>query len=246
MHKYLIFFLCIFFLRGTEPAYSQAAGDSVETYDINPYSLYRLKAGSGYQPSNPIRKVDRNQVKSFLLNPDYAYANDPEYWKKQTPPRPGIISRILNSAFMKWTLLLAVIGVVLYGIYQLAKENNFNWFSRTGKQNQSETLETVSGEEMDYDTAIRKYQAEGNYRLAVRCMYIRLIHTVREKTGISFRDSSTNAEIARAFGTHPLAGDFRFLAMAYEYIYYGGFIPRKELFESIKSRFDAFQQNLSV
>jgi hypothetical protein len=99
---------------------------------------------------------------------------------------------------------------------------------------------------MDYDEAIRKYQLEGNYRLAVRYLYLRLIRTAREKGGIQFRDSSTNAEITRAFGTHARAAEFRFLATAYEYIFYGGFIPKHDLFNMLKNKFETFQQTLSV
>jgi hypothetical protein len=246
MFKYFFCFLIIYFLRGMLPVYSQTNGDSVETVVIDPDSIYRPVMDSGYLFLDSIREVDHRQVNSYLLNPDYAYANHPEYWKKQPHQDPGIFVRILNSALLRWMIFLGVITVVLYGIYQLAKENNFSWLTRKGKQNSSDSEQDLPDEKMDYDTAIQKYQGEGNYRLAVRYMYLRLIHTAREKGGIQFRDSSTNAEIVRAFRTHTKADEFRFLVMAYEYVFYGGFIPKQELFEVIKNKFEVFQQTLSV
>src|SRR4030095_11286059 len=120
---------------------------------------------------------------------------------------------------------------ILFGIYQLAKENSFTWFSRRGKQNNSGSTLVFAGEETDYEAIIRKFQTDGNYRMAVRYLYLRLIHTIRGTGRIHFRDSSTNSEIVRAFGDHPQVNDFRFLASAYEHIFYGDYIPQQELFD---------------
>ena len=99
---------------------------------------------------------------------------------------------------------------------------------------------------LDFDDAISKYQAEGNYRMAVRYMYLRLIHTVNARNIVHIGDSFTNSEMVRAFGSHPQASEFRFLATAYEYVYYGDFVMTPEIFEELKTRFDVFQQKLSV
>ena len=135
---------------------------------------------------------------------------------------------------------------MLFGIYQLGRENNFSWFTRNRNENGLGTTVQKTDEQMDFESAIRKYQDERNYRLAVRYMYLRLIHTLKENEGIKFRDSSTNAEIARAFGSQPKAGEFRFLARAYEYIFYGDFTPDLELFNMLRIRFENFQQTISV
>jgi hypothetical protein len=56
----------------------------------------------------------------------------------------------------------------------------------------------------------------------------------------------TNSDIGRAFGQHPLASQFRYLAMAYEYIYFGEFNLNKEKFDSLKKKFDLFQEKISA
>lgn len=246
MFKYFLGFFVFFFQPVMEPAFAQSGGDSVETAGISSDSLSMQVSDNGYLSSVSIREVPKKQVDSYLKNPDYAYANDPEYWKKQTPQEPGTFLRFLFSAPVRWIFFFGMIGIILFGIYQLARENNFRWLTREGKKNNFATDEQLSDEKMDYDQAIHRYQAEGNYRMAVRYMYLRLIRTAREKSGISFRDSSTNAEITRAFGNHPQAGEFRFLATAYEYIFYGGFLPEPELFNLLKNKFEVFQQTLTV
>jgi hypothetical protein len=237
MFKYQFCFLIIFSFAGIETACSQTSTDSAETIELIPDSLHKPVAGNGDFLLDSVRQVSQRQVNSYLTDPDYAYANDPEYWKKKLPQDQGAV---------RWIILSAVFALVLFGIHQLVKENDFSWLVRKGKQTGTRTADTPPDKEADYDAVIRKFHEEGNYRLAIRYMYLRLIRTAREKSGIQFRDSSTNAEIARAFGNNPLAGEFRFLSMAYEYIFYGGFLPKPELYDTLKNKFETFQQTLTV
>jgi hypothetical protein len=258
MFKYL-FCLTFFFLYNacavlaqTETDSSSASadtvsvsGDSVQQAGSSD-SLYQPVSDSGFLLNYAIRKVPERTVRGYLQDPDYAYANDPEYWKKTAPPQPGIFSRFLNSKPFRWFIFLSVIAIVLYGIFQLARENNFTWLSRKGKGVHSASPENLPEKEMHFDDAVLKYQSEGNYRLAIRYLYLRLLHAVRTAGGIQIRDSSTNAEIARAFGNHEQAGEFRYLATAYEYIFYGEFIPGEELYHALKNRFEHFQQTIAA
>jgi hypothetical protein len=263
MIKYFFFFLFIYFLSCFEKSYAQSAadsvaeteetdslvsqtGDSVETMEINRYSLYRLRAHSGFMLKDSVRQVDSKQLRSYTLNPDYAYANDSSYWQKRLPQKPGAFSRILSSSVLRWIFLSVMVGLVLFGIYQLARENNFSWLSRRGKITNSGHSSVLLDEEMNFGTVIHQYEAEGNYRMAVRYLYLQLIHVARETGGIQFKDSSTNAEIALAFGDHPQTGEFRFLSRAYEYIFYGGYFLKSELYNSLKTRFSLFQKSVSA
>jgi len=146
-----------------------------------------------------------------------------------------------------WRTFLAILaGVILYGIYQLAKENNFRLLLRKSNTTTEIRNELLTEERIDFDEAIRRSQAEENYRMAVRYLYLRLIGILREKGGISFRHSSTNAEIALAMGTHPQATQFRWLATAYEHIFYGGFLLNQETYDSLKMEFERLQKTLFV
>jgi Domain of unknown function (DUF4129) len=254
MFKYL-FCLAFFFLSvecrvwaQTETDSSSAvadtiapSGDSVQQ-TVSADSLYDPVSDSGFLSNYSLRKVPERTVNGYLRDPDYAYANDPEYWRKTVPPEPGLFSRFLNSKTFRWVIFFFVIAVVLYGIYQLARENNFTWFSSTRKKDRSPSSENLPEEEIPFDESIIRYQSEGNYRLAIRYMYLRLLHTVRTTGGLQIHDSSTNAEIVRAFGDRQQAGEFRYLATAYEYIFYGEFIPGEALYHTLKSRFEHFQQ----
>jgi hypothetical protein len=238
MIKHLFLILFIFFIHGIETGFAQNIEDTVLKIEVNDSFVK-------YFPPYSLREVSQRQANSYIKNPDYAYANNPEYWRREEPPKPGFLFKLFGSRFFQWIIFILIAGVLLYVIYQLARENNLRWLKRNGKQNGSETKVAALDKVIDYDDLIHKYQLEENYRLAVRYMYLRLIRTIREKGEIHIRDSSTNAEIAQAFVSHPGADDFRYLATAYEYIFYGDFIPQQDLFNRIKNRFEDFQHTLS-
>jgi hypothetical protein len=217
--------------------------------EINEDSLYLPVKDSVYLKIYTLREVSQPKVDKYLTNRDYEYANDPEYWKKdkiQNDPGSFSFWNFLRNKAVQWILFLGVIAVILYGIYLLAKENNFKWLSRKGTLDRLAETESATEESVDYEEVISKYQSEGNYRMAIRYMYLRLIHTAAAKNIIQIRESSTNAEILRAFGSHPQTDEFRYLYIAYEYIYFGEFSFNFEIFEGLKNRFDGFQQKLSV
>lgn len=239
MSKYFSGILILFFLTASV-ARAQSSADSIVTTDSFPLT------GDRYLSTFSPRSVPQRDVNKYLKDPDFAYANDSSYWKENTSPaNPGLLSRLIGSRLFRWLIFSAMIAVVLFGIYQLAKESNFRWFARNNWSQQSDPEESGSGETIDYNEAIRKYRQEGNYRQATRYLYLRLIQTARKQGGITFRDSSTNAEITRAFGNHPQAGEFRSLATAYEYIFYGGFIPEPALFEQLSNKFEHLQKILT-
>jgi hypothetical protein len=263
MSKCFLLFLLVCLLSGAGILYAQTSNDSAErtgenksldtkpgdepeTLVINPYSLYRVKARSGFTSQDTVRKVNRNQIRSYLGNPDYAYANDSAYWAQKFTENPGLGFRKLSGPYLRWILLSGMIVLALFGMYRLARENSFSWFSRKNAAYHTGLPDDTAEINPDFETLILRYQDEGNYRMAIRFMYLRLLQTAGTKSGIQIRDSFTNADIATAFGTHPLKSEFRMLARAYEYVFYGGFTPGKELYDSLRNKFEDFQKTISV
>jgi hypothetical protein len=276
MFKYFFSILFIFLVTSAGAVYSQARTDSIVSGEdtvsvqtdssapvvdssevtrnaavtyVSDDSVYNPVKDSSFLNTYALREVSQPRVDKYQSDRDYEYANDPEYWRKdkiQNNPGPSSFWNFLTNKAFQWIFYLGVIVLAVYVIFLLAGENNFKWFSRRSEQLQQVEPDSLGGGPMDYDNAIRKYQAEGNYRFAIRYLYLRLIHSATEKNVIQIRDSTTNAEIGRAFGQHPLASQFRYLATAYEYIYFGDFNLNKEIFDALKMKFEAFQEKISA
>ena len=157
-------------------------------------------------PGN-IRRVSKKQADRYKNNPDYAYANDPEYWLQEPFHEPGLIFRILNSRATFWIFLFIIAVLILYGVYQLALENNFTLLISARRQKTENTEPALTAEKVNFDEVIRLNQAEGNYRMATRFLYLRLIH-MREKMGFHLQ-FFPNAGNNPSHGSHPEAATFR-------------------------------------
>jgi hypothetical protein len=195
-----------------------------------------------------IRSVPENRIKKYQRSPDFAYANDPAYWKEPAPEKPGWSDHIFDFLFSKAfriALFLLVLLLLIYGIYRLAKENAFSWFDRRSGplRNPHPAAGQEDSSEAGLEEAVRKYTENGDYRMAVRYMYLKLIRFAAEKNA-GFRLSDTNASMAEAFPDPQRAADFRLLATAYEYIFYGGFIPTREQFGILTNKFNLFHQSM--
>ena len=232
--------------RSTDSGTRTTIRDYNSIGEITRDSLIPLVENSEYLPSEKLRGIPQKRVDQYIYDPDYAYANDSDYWKTTVPEKPGLVGRFLYSKPLRWLLFILLTGLVLFGIYQLARENNFRGFIRSRPGMTTKNYEFETGEGILFDESIQKYQANGNYRLAIRYLYLKLIHTASGNNLIQIRDSSTNAEIAHAFGNHQKAGEFRFLITAYEYVYFGDFHLSPEHFNTLKKRFDNLLQSLSA
>lgn len=194
-----------------------------------------------------LRAVPRRLVDSLQRQPAFAYANDPEYWKKEVAAHPGFgnsLMRFLLSKAFRIIFLILLILLLAFGLYRLALENSFTWFNRSRKNTAEPNAQIESENDTDFDAAIQKEAAAGNYKMAVHYLYLKAIRLALEKDLIRIRSSSTNAEIINAFGNPQQANDFRYLATAYEYIFYGDFIPETAQFQAIRQRFNQFYQNI--
>ncbi len=245
MRKYLSILLFIHFLSADTPVFCQTSGDSTETVAENNDQNNVTLADSGFMKES-VRQVPQKQVRSYLKDPAYAYANDPEYWKKPVLHGPNPLLQFLFSKALRWIVFVVIFLSVLWGLYRLARENNFIGFTQKRKKLKTVHHAADINVAEDFNLMIQNHQASGNFRMAIRYLYLRLIHTAVEKKHVQILESSTNAAITNAFKNPQQAGEFRVLATAYEYVFYGGFLPNRVLFDKLKLKFDHFQETLSI
>ena len=245
MIKYRLVLSVLFYFLTAASVRSQTTDTIEHSSDTASYFVAPLTQNMSIPEQ--LRTVPKQQIDKYLKDPAYAYANDSDYWRSD-PTRqtgPGPVSRFLSGKIFQWTFFLAIVSIVLFGLYRLVLENNIGgFFSRWTRSAKANAGETSYEEVEDFDMFISKYQSEGNYRTAVRYLYLRLIRTAIENRDIHVGDSSTNAVIAKSFSNQKESADFQYLASAFEYVFYGGFSPAVHVYENLKSKFDRFQETL--
>jgi hypothetical protein len=144
--------------------------------------------------------------------------------KKQRKPidLPNLGGFFSGFTYILWALGIGVLLFVLYKLF-LSKQGLFS----SNRKNTSSSFERVEDEEEvspdQYESLIKKASAEGNYRLAVRYLYLQCLHQLSDKGYTTIGTEKTNYqyinEIKRRSTT--IGSSFSALTLKYEYIWYG-------------------------
>src|SRR6185436_2965937 len=122
--------------------------------------------------------------------------------------------------------------------------SNSSFFSRSRK-NISSDIQVTTEDTSDPDSMLRNAIKNGNYRLAVRYLYLQALRRLSEKKFIEINSNKTNYEYVNEVRKHKFANEFASLTLKYEYVWYGEYPVDEKLFEQIQNSFTLFHKNLT-
>jgi hypothetical protein len=163
--------------------------------------------------------------------------------KVQKPRRSVNLSgfNFFNSVFgiIFW---IVAIGLFVYLVYRLFLSNS-SFLSRTRKNIASDIAVVEEENANDPDSLLRNAIRSGNYRLAVRYLYLQSLKRLSEKKFIEINTNKTNYEYVNEVRKHKFANEFASLTLQYEYVWYGEYPLDERLFEQIQGGFTQFNKN---
>jgi hypothetical protein len=196
-----------------------------------------------------VRHIPDSVIRRYKGEKEFAYANDPAFWKKARPEEvhPSAfgrwLGRVLNSEAFRWLIYLLLGGALLYTIYKIVSENNLATFYRSpAKTKTAGAVEDPVDE--DLEAKLREAMQAGDYRAAVRYLYLGTLRTLRDKEWIQYHIESTNQEYVRQLSALPQGASFRWLTGAYEKVWYGEFPLNTDQFGRLHSHFAEFQKSI--
>ena len=136
---------------------------------------------------------------------------------------------------------IAAIGLFGYLVYRLFLSNS-SFFSRNRK-NISADIQIATEDNNDPDVVLRNAVRNGNYRLAVRYLYLQALHRLSERKFIEINSNKTNYEYVNEIRKHKFANEFASLTLQYEYVWYGEYPLDEKLFKQIEEGFLQFNKN---
>lgn len=153
------------------------------------------------------------------------------------------VKRNLPGGLFRWFIWMAAIGIFVYLIYKLFLGQSAV-FVRNRKNINGKT--NIADEEMpdDPDSLIENAMAAGNYRLAVRYLYLKTLKTLADRKYIEISSNKTNYEYVREVRKHSFANDFASLTLEYEYTWYGEYPLDEKLFAQVHSGFISFNKHI--
>ena len=140
-------------------------------------------------------------------------------------------------------IIFLIIAVALFGyiVYKLFLSNS-SFLSRSRK-NIASDIAVVEEDASDTDSLLRNATKNGNYRLAVRYLYLQSLKRLSERKYIEINTNKTNYEYVTEIRKHKFANEFASLTLQYEYVWYGEYPVDERLFEQIQNSFTRFTKN---
>ena len=172
--------------------------------------------------------------------------------KKQSSPgiskldRPlSLVEKFINSAFFRffiWLIPVALVLIVLYnllnsrGVFRKKKENNVH----------EDGEEYLQDENHDYLRLANEAAGAGNFRAAVKYLFLRTLQQLSGAALINYASDKTNYNYVQEISSDKKK-EFARLVLNYEYVWYGNISPDKSMYADIENEFASFfkKYNLS-
>ena len=143
-----------------------------------------------------------------------------------------------------WIIIIAGFAAVLY-IY--LSGSNVGLFRKKNVKTVNKEEEEVITEDIfaiNYQKEIDKAAAQGNHRLAIRLLFLRLLKNMSEKNIIRYKQDKTNLDyLLELQSTNHYTNFFR-ITRNYEYSWYGKFPVTEDAYKIIRGDFDNFDKEL--
>lgn len=195
------------------------------------------------EDSVKFRMVPDSVVSQMKRDKDFSYANNPAFWAKDEPdPRNDAWFRLMRwlgkSVWFSRLLYIILGAILLFTIYVIAVRNRLFIFYASPQKKQVAIQMNEASLGADFSENIRSAIASGNFRLAVRYMYLKTLKMADKKGLIKFKIQSTNQEYLGQLQNQAIGRDFAFLTSVYEWIWYGAFEIDRQQFTMISQAFD--------
>lgn len=223
-----------------------AAADSASVTSVDSGSLEHAAV-----KSDPVvfRSIPNSVISNWKKDKDFAYANDPTYWKKASPDAPRTerlnwLERLLNSEGFTWFIYLLLGGILLYAILRIISENDMRLFYRSPEKAVKGPEGASNPLEEDLDGQLQEALQGGDHRLAVRWLYLKALRLLNDRASIRYHVDATNREYVRQLAGSVSYEPFRFLTGAYERVWYGEFSLSEGAFGRLYQYFQDFYKSI--
>lgn len=206
-----------------------------------------------------VKKFDNEAIQKYKEQKEFQYGEEEpkgltwwdRFWRafwqwisrlfgeRQTPTGPSMWPSVL-----KYSTIAICIGVVVFVIFKLIGVD-FKWFTGKSKSVEvpyDESLENIH--EISFDDEINHTLQNGNYRLAVRLLYLQTLKYLSDREVIEWLPNKTNSAYVKEMEGEKGQDAFANLTNQFEYIWYGDFPVDKVSFAQIQQSFQQFNTTL--
>lgn len=206
------------------------------------------------QPVTPttleLREFDDNKLNNYRADDDYNYE---AYKEVETGAFQRFINRIQNwfnklmasgrtGQLINYALyFLGFLALVFFVVKLFGIESNSMFKKGKGSAQSFEVSEEIL-DEMNFEEAIRKAEKSGQWRVAVRLIYLYALKDLADQDLIIVKKGKTNHEYLYEIHDIGFRQNFSELSFMFDYTWYGHFEASKDLVETAKLHLSAIQR----
>lgn len=227
-----------------------SAGTTQETPLITTqeaFDSYRSYYRNYDSSSVDVRRYNEDKIARIKEDPElsYGYTRAPmtlwdAFWLWVAHQLQGLFKdRGVSPEWDRLILFVLFTSALVYVIIRLLKINSLKIFY--GEKEQKPLEHAVAEEnihEMDFETLVKEATTAGNYRLAVRLLYLWALKLLTDANHVTWVPGKTNYDYLREIKSSDLKNGFRQLSYYFEYAWYGNFSVTPELFKKVSGLFN--------
>lgn len=198
------------------------------------------------------RHFDAKQLKAYQNEKAFSYdelapASESiweRFWKWFWRLVESLFGNETSGKVLKYIVIGAFVALVTFLIVKLAGIELFQ-FSKKSKAlavPYQEVQENIH--EINFNEEIESATAKGNYRLAIRLLYLLSLKKLTDRQLIHWLPEKTNQAYLDEIENEPTKSGFAMLTRQFEYVWYGDFQLNKEAFLTVRLSFEQFNSEL--
>jgi hypothetical protein len=208
---------------------------------VKPLDMESTRLYQGEKVSS--RHFDERQWRKIVGDVDFAEVERPE--KKKESESKGI-SMPWSGPLLQMMSYVFVIAIALLLVWFIVRNVSFDMRIKRSKIEDDPEKPVENIEDLDIQSMLDQAAREGNYKLAVRLHYLRLLKKLNELGMIAWKKDKTNRDyLAELFSRDFHFADIRRLTVFYESVWYGDHMLQTDTFQILQNQFEMVHQRIT-
>ena len=205
----------------------------------------QLESTRSYQ-AKPLARTDFDEQKWRKIVGDVDF-NEVRKEEKKEPLTSKPLSIPWAGPLLRMISYAVVTGVVILLIYFIIRNISLDLHIKRAKveDNLEKPVENI--EELDIQTLLERATKAGDFKLAIRLYYLRLLKKLHEQKMIVWKKDKTNRDyLSELFSRDFFFDEISRLTLSYESVWYGDHMLRSESFHKLTDRFEILHEKIAT
>jgi nitrogen fixation/metabolism regulation signal transduction histidine kinase len=139
--------------------------------------------------------------------------------------------------FILWAVIIMVLLFIVYKLF--VSQGLFTKNKTDAVVKESGEISKEMTDPADYDAMIRQSYTKGDYRMAVRFLFLKTLRLLAERGYIQYETDKTNYRYVQEIKADKKQS-FASLVLDYEYVWYGHIDLVKDQYEQVEKKYQSF------